>query len=151
MIGGNQVRVLSSGITYSSPDAKGTVTVASSGKSNPERKQNLKLGTKKHKVKFQKWQQVQRRNSKRTFAAHYKLLSNSVKEIKKTSFYILECHLVVKSKSKLFQAHFKEVLKDRAATLKETAMLSKTLAAAWRKIGKSKAAREIPRFGLELS
>jgi len=51
LIGGNQVRVPSS--------VKGTVTVENSGKRNPQRKQNLKLGTKKHKVKFQKWQQVQ--------------------------------------------------------------------------------------------
>jgi hypothetical protein len=34
--------------------------------------------------------------------------------------------------SQLFQAHHKEVLKDRAATLKDTTMLSETLAAAWR-------------------
>jgi hypothetical protein len=35
-------------------------------------------------------------------------------------------------KSQLFQAHYKKVLKDRAATLKDTTMLSETLAAAWR-------------------
>jgi hypothetical protein len=62
LIGGNQVRVPSSGIEYSCPGAKVAVTVENSGKRTPQRKQNLKLGTKKHKVKFQKWQQVQKRN-----------------------------------------------------------------------------------------
>jgi hypothetical protein len=56
----------------------------------------LKLGTKKHKVKFQKWQQVQKRN-KKTFAELEKWLSNSKKEIKKVSAYLLECKMVVKS------------------------------------------------------
>jgi len=64
LIGGNQVRVPSSGIAYSCPDVKGTVTVENSGKRNPQRKHNLKLETKKHKVKFLKWQQVQKRNKK---------------------------------------------------------------------------------------
>jgi len=129
LIGGNQVRVPSSGIAYSCPGAKGTVTVENSGKRNPQRKQNLKLGTKKHKVKFQKWQQVQKGN-KKTFAELEKWLSNSKKEIKKISAYLLERKMVVKSQ--LFQAHHKEVLKDRAATLKDTTMLTETLAAAWR-------------------
>jgi hypothetical protein len=42
----------------------------------------------------------------------------------------MECQVVVNSQ--LFQAHHKEVLEDRAVTLKETTMLSETLAAAWR-------------------
>jgi uncharacterized Zn finger protein (UPF0148 family) len=129
LIGRSQVRVPSPGITYSCPGVKRTVTVENSGKRSPQRKQNLKPGTKKHKVKFQKWQQVQKRN-KKTFAELEKWLSNSKKEIKKTSAYLLECQVVVNSQ--LFQAHRKEVLKDRAATLKVTTMLSETLAAAWR-------------------
>jgi len=52
LIGGNQARVPSSGIVYSCPGVKGTVTVENSGKRNPQREQNLNLGTKKHKVKF---------------------------------------------------------------------------------------------------
>ena len=106
LIGGNQVRVPSSGIAYSCPGAKGTVIVENSGKRIPQRKQNLKLGTKKHKVKFQKWQQVQKRN-KKTFAELEKWLSNSKKEIKKISAYLLERKMLVKSQ--LFQAHHKEV------------------------------------------
>ncbi len=53
-----------------------------------------------------------------------------MKEIKRISAYLLEFQVVVKSQ--LFQAHYKKVLKDRAATLKKTTMLSETLAAAWR-------------------
>jgi len=59
LIGGNQVQVPSSGIAYLCPGVKGTVTSENSVKRNPQRKQNLKLETKKHKVKFQKWQQAQ--------------------------------------------------------------------------------------------
>jgi len=67
--------------------------------------------------------------NKRTFTELKKWLNNSMKEIKKTSSYLLECQVVVKLQ--LFQAHYKKVLKDRAATLKDTTMLSEILVAAW--------------------
>jgi hypothetical protein len=70
------------------------------------------------------------RRSKRTFAEFEKWLNNSKKEIKKMSAYLLECQVVVNSQ--FFQAHHKEVLKYRTATLRDTTMLSDTLTAAWR-------------------
>jgi hypothetical protein len=46
------------------------------------------------------------------------------------SAYLLEHQVVVNSQ--FFQAHHKEVLKYRTATLRDTTMLSDTLTAAWR-------------------
>ena len=63
------------------------------------------------------------------FVAHVTILGRYY-QMKPLNAYLLECQVVVNSQ--LFQAHHKEVLQDRAATLKGTTMLSETSAAARR-------------------
>ena len=128
MSGGNQVQVPSTGFAYFSPGVKRTVAIGNGGK-NPPKRNFVKLGNRKQQVKHQKWQRVQR-NNKRTFAELEKWLNQSSRELKATSAYLLECQVEVNSQ--LFNAHYRNVLKDRAEILKHTTMLNGTLAAAWR-------------------
>ncbi len=68
--------------------------------------------------------------NKKTFTELSKWVDKSSKELKATSAYLLECQVEVNSQ--LFQAHYKNVVKDRAEILIHTTMLNGTLAAAWR-------------------
>ena len=128
MSGGDQVRVPSSGFTYSGPGVKRTASIGNGGR-NPPKRNFVKLGNRKQKVKQEKWKRVQR-NNKRTFTELSKWLDQSSKELKATSAYLLERQVEVNSQ--LFKAHYRNVVKDRAEILKHTTMLNGTLAAAWR-------------------
>jgi hypothetical protein len=69
----------------------------------------VKLGNRKQKVKHEQWKKVQR-NNKRTFIELSKWLDQSSNVSKATSVYLLECQ--VKVNSQLFRAHFRDVVKD---------------------------------------
>jgi hypothetical protein len=56
----------------------------------------VKLGNRKQKVKHEHWKRVQR-NNKRTFTELSKWLDKSSKELKATSVYLLECQVEVNS------------------------------------------------------
>jgi hypothetical protein len=95
----------------------------------PQKKNFVRLGNRKQKVKHEQWKRVQR-NNKRIFTELSEWLDQSSKELKATSAYLLECQVEVNSQ--LFKAHYRNVVKDRAEILKHTTMLNGTLAAAWR-------------------
>jgi hypothetical protein len=80
----------------------------------------VKLGNRKQKVKHELWKRVQK-NNKRTFTELLKWLDQSSKKLKATSAYLLEHQMEVNSK--LFKAHYRNVVKKRAEILKHTTML----------------------------
>jgi hypothetical protein len=65
MSGGNQVQVFSTGFAYSSLGVKRTVSIGNGGR-NPPKRNFVKLGNKKQKVKQEQWKRVQMKN-RRTF------------------------------------------------------------------------------------
>ncbi len=115
-------------LDFPGPGVKRTASIGNGGKNHPKRN-FVKLGNRKQKVKHELWKRVQR-NNKRTFTELLKWLDQSSKELKATSAYLLEHQVEVISK--LFKAHNRNVVKKRAEILKHTTMLNETLAAVWR-------------------